>query len=68
MKLVQSRWYPYFDNYKHVSLFYILLKVSERIIYNLLVEYLEMLNIWNDKQLDLNQWLVQLMYFIVLTD
>ena len=39
-----------FDNYRPVSLLCVLSKVFEKVMYNRLVEYLDMLNILNDKQ------------------
>ena len=39
-----------FNNYRPVSLLCVLSKVFEKVMYNRLVEYLDMLNILNDKQ------------------
>ena len=59
---------PYsFNNYRSVSLLRVLSMVFERVMYNSLVEYLEMLNILKNKQFGFRKFHSSYMALMVLT-
>ena len=57
-----------FNNYRPISLLCVLTKVFEKVMYNRLVEYLDMLNILNDKQFGFRGLLWSCMALMALMD